>query len=97
MSRPKPPIDPRELLAQTLRTISMDLDYIEEAGKTRKLDSDEASCLVRYNDALLKHVKTDEEDEATERKKLAKMSTAELAAKADELAKAAREKSAKTS
>lgn len=96
MSRPKPPEDPRELMNQALRLISKDLDYIEEAGSARKLEADEALCLVRYSDALLKFVKDEEEQEVAEKRKLSKMSTAELAAKAEELAQAARAKSAKT-
>jgi len=95
MSYKKQPADPRELMQQALHLMAKDLDYIEEAGKSRKLEADEALCLVRYSDSLLKFVKDEDEQEAQEKKRLAKMSTAELAAKAEELAKAAREKSGK--
>jgi len=96
MSRPKPPIDPRELLEQSLRLISQELDFLEEASKQRKLENDEAASLVKYSDALLKHLHKNSEEEVEEKRKLSKMSTAELAAKAEELAQAARVKSAKT-
>lgn len=95
MARPKPPEDPRELMNQALRLISKDLDFIEQAGENRKLEADEALCLVRYSDSLLKFVKDEEEQDAAEKRKLSKMSTAELAAKAEELAAAARAKQQK--
>jgi hypothetical protein len=96
MSRPKRPEDPRELMAQALRLISRDLDYIEELGKSAKLGPNEAACLVRYSDSLLKYLRDEEEQEADEKRRLSKMSTAELAAKAEELARAAKEKQQKT-
>jgi len=95
MSWKKKPEDPRDLMAQALRLMAKDLDFIEEAGKARKLEADEALCLVRYSDSLLKFVKDDDGQDAQEKKRLAKMSTAELVAKAEELTKAAREKAQK--
>lgn len=92
MSYKKQPQDPRELMQQALHLIAKDLDYIETAGKERKLEADEALCLVRYSDSLLKFVKDEDEQEAQEKRKLAKMSTAELVSKAEELAKAAKAK-----
>lgn len=95
MSRPKPPEDPREMLQQTLRLMAKDLDFIQDLGQDKKLEGDAALCLVRYGDYLLKCVKDEEEQEAAEKRKLSKMSTAELATKAEELAAAARAKAQK--
>lgn len=95
MSRPKPPEDPRELMNQALRLISKDLDFIEQLGQDKKLDGDAALCLVRYSDALLKFVNKEEEDQEAEKRKTAKMSTAELVARAEEFAAAARAKAPK--
>lgn len=95
MSRPKPPEDPQDLLNQALRLISKDLDYIEEMGLEKKLDGDAALCLVRYSDSLLKFVKKGEEDDAAEKRKTSKMSTAELVQRAEEFAAAARAKEQK--
>lgn len=95
MARPKPPEDPRELMNQALRLISRELDFLETVGESRKLESDEALSLVRYSDSLLKFVKDEEKQESDVKRKLSKMTTAELALEAAELAAAAKAKQPK--
>lgn len=86
MSRPKPKIDPRELMEQALQLISAELDQIQESSKAGKLDPDNTTALVRYSDSLLKYVKDGIVQEEEEKRRLGKMSTAELAALAEEFA-----------
>lgn len=86
MSRPRPKINPRDLMEQALQLIENELDQIKEASKVGKLDPDYTTALVRYSDSLLKYVKDGIEQEAEEKKKLSKMTDEELAALAAELA-----------
>ena len=90
MSRPKPKIDPRELMEQALQLISAELDQIQTASKAGKLDPDNTTALVRYSDSLLKYVKDGVVQEEDEKRRLSKMSTAELAALAEEFANKAK-------
>lgn len=85
MSRPKPKIDPRELMEQALQLISGELDQIQEFAKAGKLDPDNTAALVKYSDSLLKYVKDGIAKDDEDKRKLAKMSTAEIAALASEL------------
>ena len=84
--RPKNPEDPRQLLDKTLRLIARDLFHIDLLGNAGKLDPAVSRCLIQYNDALLKYVKTEEQETAEEKQRLAKLTLPELAQKAEELA-----------
>lgn len=86
MSRPRPKINPRDLMEQALQLIENELDQIKEASKAGKLDSDNTTALVRYSDSLLKYVKDGIEQEEEQKKRLSKMSDEELASLATELA-----------
>ena len=86
MSRPRPKIDPRELMEQALQLIENELDQIKEQSKLGKLDPDYTTALVRYSDSLLKYVKDGIEQADNEKKKLSKMSDEELAQLAADLA-----------
>lgn len=90
MSRPRQKIDPRELMERALQLIEGELDFIKEAAKTGKLDSDNTTALVRYSDSLLKYVKDGITQEEDEKKKLSKMTTEELAELAKDLAEKAK-------
>lgn len=86
MSRPRPKIDPRELMEQALQLIENELDQIKTASALGKLDPDNTTALVRYSDSLLKYVKDGIEQADNEKKKLSKMSDEELAQLAADLA-----------
>lgn len=92
MSKPKPPQDPEKLLEKTLHLIAQDIRCIQALDENKQFDGEIAGRLVKYSDALLKQVKKAEDDDVDTRKKLAKMSTAELAQMAEDIAKQAKEK-----
>ena len=90
MSRPKPKIDPRELMEQALQLISGELDQIEAVAKAGKLDPDNTAALVKYSDSLLKYVKDGIAKDDEDKRKLSKMTTEEIAALAADLANKAK-------
>ena len=90
MSRPRPKIDPRELMEQALQLIENELEQIKEASKAGKLDPDNTTALVRYSDSLLKYVKDGIEQAEDEKKKLSKMTDEELAQLARDLSEKAK-------
>lgn len=90
MSRPRPKIDPRDLMERSLQLIENELDFIKEKSKEGKLDAEYTASLVKYSDAVLKYVKDGIVQEEEEKKKLSKMTTEELAALAEEMAKKAK-------
>jgi hypothetical protein len=86
MSRPRPKINPRDLMERALQLIENELDEIKAASANGKLDPDHTTALVRYSDSLLKYVKDGIEQEEEEKKKLSKMSDEELTQLATDLA-----------
>ena len=86
MSRPRPKINPRDLMERALQLIENELDQIKEASKAGKLDPDNTTALVRYSDSLLKYVKDGIEQDEEEKRKLSKLSDEELAQLAADLA-----------
>lgn len=80
--------DPRELTEAVLALIAKDIDRIESLSPEEL--AKESASLVRYSDALLKHVKDYDTQREDEKAKLGKMSNAELLKAAEELAKKSR-------
>jgi len=79
MSRPRPKIDPRDLLEKALQLIEEELYELKDASDMGKLDPNNTTALIRYSEALLKFVKDDISKEEEDSKKAAKMTTEELA------------------
>lgn len=79
MSKPRPKIDPRDLLEKAMQLIEEELFELKDASKMGKLDPNNTTALIRYSEALLKFVKDDISLQEEEKKKLAKMSDEELA------------------
>lgn len=86
MSRPKPKINPRDLMEKALRLIAEELNELKDASDMGKLDADNTTALIRYSDALLKYVKDGIGQEEEEKKAVAKMTNEELIAAASKLA-----------
>lgn len=77
-------INARELLNEVLVLISRDIEEIDKLSTQGKLEADVSASLVRYSDALLKITKDADTQDENEKSKLANLSTAELAAKAQQ-------------
>ena len=90
MSKPRPPINPRELMEKALQLIEGEIKHLKDASKLGKLDPENTTALIRYSDAIVKYVKDGLKIKEEEEKTVSKMSTeelAELAAKAAAKAK----------
>lgn len=86
MSRPRPKINPRDLMEKALQLIEEELYELKDASSEGKLSPENATALVRYSDALLKYVKDGIGQEEEEKKAVSKMSNEELLAAAARLA-----------
>jgi hypothetical protein len=86
MSKPRPKINPRDLLEKALQLIEEELAELKDASMLGKLDPDNTTALIRYSDALLKYLKDDIVQVEEEKKKLSKMTDQELAQLAVDLA-----------
>lgn len=86
MSRPKPKINPRDLMEKALQLIQNEIAFLKAASKEGKLDEKNTTALIRYSDALLKYVKDGIGQEEEEKQTAAKMSSAELVEAAKKLA-----------
>jgi hypothetical protein len=86
MSRPRPKINPRDLMEKALQLIAEELNELKDASNMGKLDSDNTTALIRYSDALLKYVKDGIGQEEEEKKTVAKMTDEELLKAAADLA-----------
>lgn len=86
MSRPRPKINPRDLMERALQLIENELAYLKTASKEGKLEEKNTTALIRYSDALLKYVKDGIGQEEEEKKTAAKMTDEELLKAAADLA-----------
>jgi len=86
MSRPKPKVDPRDLMETVLQLMKEELEELKDASREGKLDSDNTTALIRYGDAIVKYVKEGIKQQEEEKDKLTKMSNEELAKLASDLA-----------
>jgi len=86
MSRPRPKINPRDLMEKALQLIAEELAELKDASAMGKLDTDNTTALIRYSDALLKYVKDGIGQEEEEKKTVSKMTDEELLKAAADLA-----------